>query len=336
MKDYNYYKTISDICNELNDIYKKFNVKNIIPIGKIRINDEQDQGDSFIIENDEEKHLMVETSTDFNWVGTRLRLYEIKNLNVNVAKYLHDYCQEDHNDVRHTLFVFSYIDGEYLKDYLLKVNNNEAYKLGIQLGKILNEIHLVKVDVLKHHIPHWESRYRYTKKHILNEYQENSVTDKAFNYYKGNESIIERRYTTSEYYCKVNGEYLYKDGKIVIEKTLAFIINDIRMDNLIVSNNQVYIKCPINITIGDPFYDFKYLSLLALENEYFASGVIKGYFDNEISIDFFKMLKYYTCELIITEYNKSLDINIINKLIEFYDDFNLEIPKWYKKDKTKV
>ena len=46
-------------------------------------------------------------------------------------------------------------------------------------------------------------------------------------------------------------------------------------------------------------------------------------------MDFFKMLKYYTSELIITEYNKTLDIDTIKKIYESYDDFNLEIPKWY-------
>ena len=89
-------------------------------------------------------------------------------------------------------------------------------------------------------------------------------------------------------------------------------------------------KCPINITIGDPFYDFKYLSLIALENEDFARGIIDGYFEDKISKDFFKMLKYYTSELIIKEFNKSLDIKLVNKIYNQYDDFNLEIPKWYK------
>ena len=44
------------------------------------------------------------------------------------------------------------------------------------------------------------------------------------------------------------------------------------------------------------------------------------------------MLKYYTSELIINEYNKTLDKEIINKIYDSYDDFRLEIPKWYKKN----
>ena len=43
------------------------------------------------------------------------------------------------------------------------------------------------------------------------------------------------------------------------------------------------------------------------------------------------MIKYYTCELIIKEYDKSLNVDIIDKIYDSLDDFNLEIPKWYKK-----
>ena len=54
-----------------------------------------------------------------------------------------------------------------------------------------------------------------------------------------------------------------------------------------------------------------------------------GYFKDKISFDFFKMLKYYTSELIIEEYNKSRNLELIKKLYNFYDDFRLEIPKWF-------
>ena len=35
MKDYNYYKTIADICNERNDVYKKFKVEETMQIEKV-------------------------------------------------------------------------------------------------------------------------------------------------------------------------------------------------------------------------------------------------------------------------------------------------------------
>ncbi len=49
MKDYNYYKTIADICNDANNIYKKFKVEEIIPLNKISLNKEPDEGDNFVL-----------------------------------------------------------------------------------------------------------------------------------------------------------------------------------------------------------------------------------------------------------------------------------------------
>lgn len=330
MKDYNYYKTITDICNERNDVYKKFKVEEIIPLNKISLNNESDEGDSFILISGENKYLMVATSTNFYWVGSRLMLYEINKIDGNFSKYLHDYEQEDHNRKRHRLFVFSYIEGESLKDYLRKVNKEEAYKLGNEFGITLKKVHSIEVDVLTHHVSHWYGKYKWTQKGIIRESISNSIQEKAFNFYKENEHIIEERYSSVEYYHKVDGKYvLDENGKPIIEKALSFIFRDIKLENLIVSNGRVYVKCPINISISDPFYDFKFLSLIALENGDFAKGIIDGYFEDKISKDFFKMLKYYTSELIITEYNKTLAIDTINKIYESYDDFNLEIPKWY-------
>lgn len=335
MKDYNYYKTIADICNEMNDVYKKYKIEEIIPLSKISLDYEPEEGDCFLLKSGENKYLMVETSTDFfHWVGARLMLYEINKIDGNFAKYLHDHDQEDHNGKRHKLFVFSYIEGEPLKDYLLKVDKKEAYNLGKDLGCTLKKIHLIQVDTLKHHVGHWNQRYKGIQKSILINKISNNELEKAYKFYEDNRQIqmIEQRYSTSEYYYKIDGKYVYDEfGNCIIEKTLAFIFGDIKLENLVVKNGKVCVKCPINIKIADPFYDLKFLSLIALESEYFASGVIDGYCEDKMSKDFFKMLKYYTSELIITEYNKTLDIDIINKIYESYDDFNSEIPKWYNR-----
>ena len=90
MKDYNYYKTISDICNEANDVYKKYKIEKIIPQNKISLNKEMDEGDSFLLISGDNKYLMVETSTNFYWVSSRLMLKEINKIEGNFAKYLHD------------------------------------------------------------------------------------------------------------------------------------------------------------------------------------------------------------------------------------------------------
>lgn len=328
-KDYNYYKTIADICNERNDIYKKFKVEKITPYKKFNVNVEPEEGESFILESGENKYLMVETSTSFNWVHTRSYYYEINPLDINVAKYLHDYDQEDHKNERHKLFVFSYIDGEPLKTYLNKIDEQKAYKLGTQLAETLKKVHALEINVLIHHVSNWNYRYKWVQKSIIENYVPNGITDNAYNYFNENKYIIEKRYSSAEYYHKIDGDYVKDEfGNSVKEKTLSFIFNDIKIDNLVVSNDEVYINCPINVTIAEPFYDFKYLSLIALENKFFARGLIDGYCKGKFINEFFEMLKYYTSELII---NSNLDEDTIIQILDSYDNYNLDIPKWYEK-----
>ena len=323
MKDYNYYKTITDIVAKNNDIYNKFKCDELIPLEKVPLLREPDEGMRYILQNKNlDKYLVIETSTSFYWVDTRLRLYEIKNLDINVSKYLHDNDQLNPDGVQKKLFVFSYIEGDSLKSYLDKVDKNVAYDLGKQLARILKEIHSVKVDSLIHHIVNWKNRYAWEIKNIIKEYQSNELTDNAYSFYKNNSNLI-------DIYNKSSLCTYDENGKVIIENLLSFINGEIKPENLIVNNGKIGVKSSINIDITDPVYDFKYLSLIALENEYFASGIINGYFNENVPKRFFEMLKFYTSELIITGYNKTLTKETISKILYSYDDFNIDIPKWY-------
>ena len=168
----------------------------------------------------------------------------------------------------------------------------------------------------------WKNRYAWEIKNIIKEYQSNELTDNAYSFYKNNSNLI-------DIYNKSSLCTYDENGKVIIENLLSFINGEIKPENLIVNNGKIGVKSSINIDITDPFYDFKYLSLIALENEYFASGIINGYFNENVPKRFFEMLKFYTSELIITGYNKTLTKETISKILYSYDDFNIDIPKWY-------
>ena len=322
-KDWNYYKTISDICAEYNDIYRKFNAKDISLIEYVPLLKEPNEGQRYLLQNAENKYLVVETSTDFHWVGTRLILKSIADLNINMTKYLHDNDQENPQGVQKKLFVFTYVEGEPISDYLKRISSEEAYSLGYKLGKNLRKLHLVEVDSLKHHIVNWKSRYEWKMKGIIQNYQYNQEIDKVFNFYKENSSFIDKYHTALFYSYD-------EDGKVQIEKLLSFINSEITMGNLVVNNGEPYIKSAININIADPYYEFKYISLIALDNAFFATGILDGYFDKKVPAHVFNVIKIYTSELIIEEFGKKINNDILSQIIASYEDYNLEIPKWYK------
>ena len=116
MKDINNSKIIMDLCADYNDVYTRFNVQEIIPSGKVALDFEPDQGERFILSNDKNKYLMVETSINLYWVGALRRLLETKDLNLNVSQSLYDYVQKDHRGETHRLFIFPYIDNDTFCD----------------------------------------------------------------------------------------------------------------------------------------------------------------------------------------------------------------------------
>ena len=74
-------------------------------------------------------------------------------------------------------------------------------------------------------------------------------------------------------------------------------------------------------------------------SEYFETGLINGYFNNHVPEDFFKILKYYSVESLISQLPWSVqfgneDIKIAYKvydaMLKWWNNFNLDVPTWYK------
>ena len=76
--------------------------------------------------------------------------------------------------------------------------------------------------------------------------------------------------------------------------------------------------------------DFKPFVWSVRQNKYFESGLINGYFDNNVPDNFFPLLRYYTCEFILGDLRKNGDSETVEKIVAAYDGFELTVPKWYK------
>ncbi len=73
-------------------------------------------------------------------------------------------------------------------------------------------------------------------------------------------------------------------------------------------------------------------------SEYFETGLINGYYQNQVPEDFFPILKFYTVESLISHLPWSVTFGeaevrtaqkvAANQMI-WYDHFQLEVPTWY-------
>ena len=91
--------------------------------------------------------------------------------------------------------------------------------------------------------------------------------------------------------------------------------------------------------ISDPYDDLKPFMWNVFVSEYFQTGLINGYFDNNIPEDFFPILAVYAVENMVSFLpwaatiggdNLETGYKIISSTMEWYDNMTLTIPKWYK------
>ena len=112
---------------------------------------------------------------------------------------------------------------------------------------------------------------------------------------------------------------------------LAVVNVDLRPELLEVRADRIYLKSAINIGLADPYYEFRFLSLLAEIDGELATGVVHGYFEGrEIPEEFFVMLRIYSAELLVAEKGRLINRRDAKAINEFYDGFKALIPSWYR------
>lgn len=134
-------------------------------------------------------------------------------------------------------------------------------------------------------------------------------------------------------------KYYQDNVNLMKNRPLLFSHGDYHLGNMIVNNGHIGIIDFDKNNIADPYDEFKPYCWNVIRNEYFETGLINGYFNNEIPNDFFPILKFYTAESLISHITWAVtfgekEIKTAYEIAElasiWWDDFKLDIPTWYK------
>ena len=237
-------------------------------------------------------------------------LKEVSKFNINCPKPM------DFGELDDKLYMLlTYLEGNRAEEEIIKYSNTEQYNLGLEAGKILKIIH--SYDKESDTLTWWE---KYEPKSIrkINTYLDSELKHNDYefliNYYKENIHLMENRPQ-----ILTHGDY--------------------HLGNMLIHKNHIVVIDFDKMNFADPYDEFKPYCWNVLRSEYFETGLINGYFDNKIPEDFFKMLKFYTIESLISHLPWAMTFGeeevktaymIYDKVIEWYDNFKLEIPTWYK------
>lgn len=213
--------------------------------------------------------------------------------------------------------VLSYIEGIDAESYIKTVDDESAYFLGVQAGKMLKRIHNLTI---------------YNKNKTFYESFKNKIHRKI-------DILNQCEYKLEHKQLLI--DYIYSHMDILKDRTCCYTHGDFHLGNMIVSNGEISIIDFDKAKLSDPFDDFKPFCWNVNVSKYFQTGLIDGYFNNIIPKNFFDILSLFAAEQLISHIpwafnfsKKEIEtaINIYNKTMEWYNNFTLNIPLWYVDD----
>ena len=219
------------------------------------------------------------------------------------------------NNGKSVYTLLTWIEGCDLEEALKKVPVSEQYELGVKAGKLLKKIHSIKVD--EKDLPLRTKKEKFLTR--LEIYENSKVR------IENDENIIN--------YIKDNIDYTCQEGPV-------YCHGDFHPGNLIYMPNKEIGVIDFNRwKVSDPYEEFYKLSQFGVDASIpYCVGQIDSYFEGNVPPKFWKIQTVYVAYCILTSIvwaEKFGEKDLENmkkrtlKVIEDYEDFTTDIPKWY-------
>jgi len=210
----------------------------------------------------------------------------------------------------------SWIDGKDLPDVLFDLSEAEQYELGVKSGEILRKIHTIPAPETQEE---WAVVFNGYTDAIIQKYKECGVRfagdDYVLAYIEQNRRLLENRPQ-----CLKHGDYF--------------------MNNMMLEHGELKVIDFESYSFGDPWIEFFHVRLGAV-NPYFLTGQLRGYFNGEPPMEFFKLYAFYnvSCLLPVICHAVSHGQDETDKvmkqsqdILEWFDNMSNPVPSWYLKE----
>ena len=214
----------------------------------------------------------------------------------------------------------SWIDGEDAEELVMSMDEEKQYRYGLDAGRILAKIHTIPAPK---DAPSWETRFnaKIDRKIAMYESCElkyESGGDAFLSYLAENRYLLRGRPQSYQH-----GDYHI--GNMMIDQDGVLTIIDFDRDDF-----------------GDPWEEFNRIVWCAQAAPAFASGMVDGYFDGKVPMEFWKLLALYICSNTLSSLpwaipfgEKEIQVmrNQAEQVLEWYDGMANVVPSWYLKVK---
>lgn len=208
----------------------------------------------------------------------------------------------------------TWVDGKDAEDVIPALSADEQYSLGIEAGEILKKIHSIPApaDQLD-----WETRFNAKIDRKIKMYNECNIK------FDGSDKMI---------------EYINFNRHLLAGRPQVFQHGDYHIGNMMIENGKIVIIDFDRYDFGDPWEEFNRIVWCAQAAPKFASGIIDGYFDNGVPLEFWKLLALYIGSNTMSSVpwavpfgEKEIEtmLHQAKDVLDWYDGMERVVPLWY-------
>ena len=211
----------------------------------------------------------------------------------------------------------TWIDGDDAEEIMSAQSDTEQYVYGLEAGRILRKIHSIPAPETQED---WEIRFNRKMDYKIKKYGECPIK------YENGQAFI---------------DYINENRHLLKDRPQVYHHGDYHIGNMMIDRNgKLHIIDFNRNDYGDPWEEFNRIVWCAQKAPLFASGMVNGYFDGDVPLEFWKLLALYISSNTLSSVYWAIPfgqdevdtmLNQAKEVLSWYDNMRNPIPTWYFK-----
>ena len=210
----------------------------------------------------------------------------------------------------------TWIDGVDAEESVMAMDADAQYRYGWDAGRILAKIHTVPAPT---DAPDWERRF-------------NAKIDRKIAMYEA---------CPLKYDCGGEAflQYIAQNRHLLRGRPQSYQHGDYHIGNMMIDSHGLLTIIDFDRDdFGDPWEEFNRIVWCAQAAPAFASGMVDGYFDTKVPMDFWRLLALYICSNTLSSLPWAIpfgegEIRVMQEqaaqVLQWYDGMKNVVPTWY-------